>query len=724
MKNILHSASLISSPQRSHPAGGRSVLALALLCAWGSAAVADEAATQIVVTGSVVQHRLDDVPYAASVVGQDALRTAGPMINLSEALAQVPGLVVNLRNNYAQDLQISSRGFGSRAGFGVRGLRLYADGIPATGPDGQGQVSHFDLAGAERVEVLRGPFSTLYGSSSGGVISVFSAPVRRAEGEAALDLGSDGLRQLRAGVALPLEGGFDLKLGASAMRVDGFRPHSSAERQAANARLGWQDQSDRVVLRLNSLNQPAQDPLGLDRSQFDADPYQTTQQAMDYDTRKNQRQLQAGASWLHRFADLGALQDSQLAVYAGSRSVTQWQAIPPSSQSNARHGGGVVDFDRDFSGAEAKLRWAWDGLDLQAGLALDDQRDQRRGYENFTGTGSSQVLGVTGALRRNEENRARSTDAFAQADWAFSTDWTASAGVRSGQAKLSTADEFLSNGDDSGSRSYRYTNPVLGLRWQAWHQGDSSLQWHAAAARGTETPTLGELAYRADGSGGFSSDLKPQTSRQTELGARWRSSGLWLDATLFQARVADEISVLSNSKGRSSYQNVGRTLRQGLELAGRWSFAPDWQAQWAATQLDATYRDAFLTCSGTPCASANTPVAAGNRLPGTARRSGWAGLAWQGGRWGEIGLEGHGVGSTPVNDLNTDFAPSYVTYSLRWLKAYPLGQGRTLELLARVDNLMDRRYAGSVIVNDSNGRYFETGAPRSGLLSLRLLGAL
>src|SRR5215510_13845376 len=90
----------------------------------------------VVVTGSLRAQRVLDAPYAIGVVDAQALRDAGPMVNLSEALARVPGLTVANRNNYAQDLQISSRGYGARAGFGVRGLRLYTDGIPATMPDG------------------------------------------------------------------------------------------------------------------------------------------------------------------------------------------------------------------------------------------------------------------------------------------------------------------------------------------------------------------------------------------------------------------------------------------------------------------------------------------------------------------------------------------------------------------------------------------------------------
>ncbi len=701
-----------------------SPLALAMLALCTPVRSQDMPAAQVTVTGSVVQRTAEEAPYAIGVVERDALREAGPMVNLSEVMSRVPGLVVNLRNNYAQDLQISSRGFGARAGFGVRGLRLYADGIPASGPDGQGQVSHFDIAGAQRIEVLRGPFSVLFGNSSGGVISVFSAPATRAEGEIGLDAGTFGLGQLRGQIALPLGGGFDLRASLASMSVDGFRPHSGAEKLGGNIRLGWQGTSDRVTLILNSIDQPADDPLGLSREQFDADPYQTAQPAIDFNTRKTLHQDQLGASWRHAFGD-GALRESVLAVYAGQRAVANWLAIPPGAQGSPRHGGGAIDFSRDYSGLDARLRWGWSGVDVVAGVALDEQRDDRQGYENFTGPADAPTaLGVTGALRRNEINRASARDAYAQGEFELMPGLAANVGVRSGRVKLSTRDAFLGNGDDSGAVDFQYTNPVAGLRWTAWRQGTDSLNLHASAARGNETPTLGELAYRPDGAGGFNEGLQPQRSRQLEVGAKWRTASLGVDATLFSVQVDDEIATLTNAGGRSSFQNVGRTRRQGAELSARWQATPAWQAQMALTWLDAHYLDSFLACAGVPCLEPTVVVPAGNRIAGTQQVSAYAELAWRDARWGTWAVEARGVGRTAVNDTNSDFAAGYGVAALRWHKRYAFGAGREIELLLRVDNLFDKTYAGSVIVNDGNGRFFETGAPRSGLIGIRLIGAL
>jgi iron complex outermembrane receptor protein len=696
--------------------------ALATACCLACAAATALAQTEsVVVTGSPRAQRVLDAPFAISTVDAATLRDAGPMVNLSEALGSVPGLVVNNRNNYAQDLQISARGFGARAGFGVRGLRLYTDGIPATMPDGQGQVAHFDLAGAQRVEVLRGPFSVLYGNSSGGVIALFGAPVTASQAEAGVDAGSFGLRQARAGVAAPLGGGFDLRASMSKLETDGFRPQSAADRRLANVRLGWQGANDRVVLLVSDHAQDAQDPLGLSLADLQADPRGTAAVATQFNTRKTIAQTQAGVNWRHQFTEGGVLRESSLSLHSGQRSVMQVLAIPAGTQANVRHGGGVIDFDRRYEGVEARLQFGWPGVDAVAGVAVERQTDDRRGYENFSGTSAAPTaLGVQGKLRRDETNSAESRDAFLQAEWALGPAISATAGVRTGRVSIDVEDRYTNglNGDDSGSLRFDYTNPVLGLRWKA------APGWvlHASAARGFESPTLGELAYSADNSG-FNKTLLGQTSRQTELGSKWRSPALDVDATLFMVNTDDEIGVRSNTGGRASFQNVGRTKRHGAELATTWRPATGLRLQAAMSWLHAEYADGFSTCTSAPCPTVANPavaVPAGNRIAGTQRASAWAQAAWRTGPLGgEWALEWRATARTMANDLNTATAPGYALAHLRWSGKLALGPSDALELLARVDNVFNRDHVGSVIVNDGNSRFYEPGAPRSLLLSVR-----
>ena len=331
-------------------------------------------------------------------------------------------------------------------------------------------------------------------------------------------------------------------------------------------------------------------------------------------------------------------------------------------------------------------------------------------------------MGTSGALRRDELNRARTRDVYAQLEWPVAAALTATLGARSGRVEISVDDRFTpftpANPDDSGRLEFAYTNPVLGLRWAL------SPTWavHASAAQGSETPTLGELAYKSDNTG-FNAGLKAQSSRQFEVGSKWRGDAWEIDATLFQVRTSDELAVRSNASGRASFQNVGGTGRQGAELALRWQAAPGLRWQIAVSALDARYLDRFDTCASAPCPTAANPavvVEAGRRIAGTQAALAWTELAWRPGVVpGEWALEARGQTRTAANDRNTVFAPGFGLMNLRWSHSLKLAGLGELQLLARVDNLFGHAHVGSVIVNDANGRFFEPGAPRAALVSVR-----
>ena len=658
-----------------------------------------------------VEQRAFDTPASVDVIDGTTLRQGQLQVNLSESLARVPGIVALNRQNYAQDLQISSRGFGARSTFGVRGIRLYADGIPASGPDGQGQVSHFDLASAARVEVLRGPFSALYGNSSGGVISIFTEdPGARPEADLGLMFGADGLQ--RQGLKFGgTQGALQYQLSASHFETDGQRQHSAARRDNLNAKLRWQaDPDTRVTLVLNALRMPdTQDPLGLSRSEL-ANPRQATPVALTYNTRKSVTQEQMGLVWEQRLSPSDTL---QLTAYAGQRSTVQFQSIPASVQAAASHPGGVIDLDRGYQGLDARWlrrgQWLDRPYTLTAGLSLDRQGEDRRGYQNFIGSGASQVLGVQGALRRDEANTVRNADQYLQAGWVLSDQFRLMAGLRHSSVNFESRDRYIvaANGDDSGSARHSATTPVLGLVFHA----SEALNVYGAWGRGFETPTFNELAYRSAGAAGLNFGLASARSRQFELGLKamlgpdWRGNLAW-----FQANTSDEIAVLSNTGGRSIFQNVGQTTRRGWEalLSGR--IGQQGSAYLSLSSLRATFDDSFL--------SSGTRVAAGNRLPGVPSLSAYGELAWEHKPWGlKTALEWRASSRVFVNDTNTDSAGSYSILSLRAGLQQQLG-GWTLSQFVRLDNLANRDYVGSVIVNEGNSRFFEPGPGRSWMLGI------
>ncbi len=695
------------------PARKPTVAAWVLACPLLACAQAAPPQT-IVITATRTEAAPFDVPASIDVVAGDALREGRMQVNISESLGGVPGLLARDRQNYAQDVQVSVRGFGARSTFGIRGVRLYVDGIPATLPDGQGQISNVDLGSAERIEVLRGPFSALYGNSSGGVIQVFtedgSGPPRATASAAGGSNGAARLAFKMSGSGGDGTGGLRYVVSASDFVTQGWREHSAAERQLGNAKLSWQlGDAGRLTLVANSVALPkAQDPLGLTRAQFDADPRAADATATQFNTRKTVNQTQLGAIYEQRFGSLGSL---RLLAYGGHRNTEQFQSIPVATQAGPLHPGGVILLGRDYSGSD--LRWSAPtafgiaSLSVIAGLAVDRLNEHRVGFQNFIGS----VLGVEGALRRDENNVVSNVDPYLQAAWKLDPRWTLNAGVRRSRVRFASNDHYIvgTNPDDSGRVSYGASLPVLGLMFAATPQ----LHLYATAGRGFETPTLNELAYRPNGLTGLNLALQASRSDSVEAGAKARLAD-WGDVNLalFETRTRSEIVTLSNVGGRSTYQNAGATLRRGLELAWVKTLRDGLRAQLAYTGLAATYRDAFLTCTVTPCAAPNLTIPAGNRIPGLARSSLQAQLAWAQPQGWRAALEARMLSRVFVNDANNDAAAGFASAGASVGYAV-LAAGWDWAGFARIDNLFARRYAGSVIVNEGNSRYFEPAPGRT-----------
>ena len=371
------------------------------------------------------------------------------------------------RQNYAQDLQISSRGFGARSTFGVRGVRLYRRRHPRNLPDGQGQVAHFDLGSAGRVEVLRGPFSALYGNSSGGVIALFTedgAPGTRFTGtvsDASFDARRYALKA--AGEA----GRTNYVVDLSRFETAGYREHSAAQRDIANAKVRFTlTEGSQLTLIGNAQDLTADDPLGLTLAQLNADPDQAGTNAIAFNARKTVKQQQLG---LNYSLNWGSADTLTATVYGGHRETVQFQAIPQANQLAATSAGGVIDLNRDYWGSDAHWTHSFDlasgSAQITAGVSYDKLDEERRGYQNFVGT----TFGVLGALRRNEENATYNFDQYVQAQWEPTERWLLLAGARNSKVRFNSRDLYVvtGNGDDSGTRTYTATTPVAGITFRA-----------------------------------------------------------------------------------------------------------------------------------------------------------------------------------------------------------------------------------------------------------------
>ncbi|RFO96065.1 ligand-gated channel protein [Rhodoferax lacus] len=685
------------------------VHSLSLLGVLSAFPAAAQSLNEVVVSASRSEQRSFDAPAAVQSVARETIQGAGPQVNLSESLGRVPGLTILDRQNYAQDLQVSIRGFGARSAFGIRGIRLLIDGIPATTPDGQGQGSSISLTSTDRIEVLRGPMALLYGNSSGGVIQAFSkAAPKEPELGYQYYVGSYGLHRADYQFGDTL-GTVGIMADYSTFTIDGYRANSFTERKQFNTKIGF-DASEQLHVNVvfNQFDMPlAQDPVGLTRTQLNRDPSQAGTNAISAGVRKVVLQNQLGSSATYTVDQERSFTGR---AYYGTRENLQYQAA-----------GNWIGLNRAYFGVglQYNQRAVWSGtpVDWAAGYEFDRSREYRQ-------AGSSPIGQKSGSPTRSEDNQSENSDLFAQGTALLSDVVSVSAGVRQSTVRFTSEDYYpvsSGNPDGTGNVSYQATNPVLGLTFHA----SDSLNLYANYGKGFETPTLAEMAYKLNPSnpasapvGQFNTTLNASSSQHYELGAKWvPNASSRIDLALYQVNTVDELVAAKNTNGQIAYINAPGTSRTGWELSGSTQLTPHLSFNASASMIDASYSQRFTTNGVT--------IASGNKLPGIPQSSLFSELAWTSEATPakasglRLGVEMVQAGRIYANDLNTESADGRTVFNLSASQRWGVGKG-ALTLYGRLNNVSDEKYVGSVIVNQASSQFYEPGLPQNWTLGLSL----
>jgi iron complex outermembrane receptor protein len=672
----------------------------------------------VVVSGTRTEQGSFALPMSVDAVDGDRLRDGQIGVNLSESLQRIPGMVIQNRQNYAQDLQISIRGFGSRSTFGTRGIRLLVDDIPASSPDGQGQAANFDLDSAKRIEVLRGPFATIYGNASGGVIRAISRDgPAHPEVEVGFAAGSFGAEKktFEAGGTI---GNLNYLINSTDFSTHGYRDHSAARRDQTNIKLALPtDPQGTLTLVANFLAQPdAKDPTGLNAAQMANNPRQADATALRWNSRKTINTEQAGLAYARH---LDGSDDLSASVYLGNRRVLQYLA--GASLSATFSPGGVVELGRNFSGGDLHLTHRGQLLggatEVTVGGGYELQAENRKAYTSVLLAGDT----VKGSTSRFENDEVSAANLYLQGQWAPAESLLVVGGLRHSLVEFSTV---AYSGSFPGTAQYSNSSPAIGLSWRAL----DAVSVYANYGRGFETPSFSELAYTPVVANGtitagpaLNYGLRPSTSDNYEAGVKaLLGADTRLNVAAFHIATRDELAVFANVAGRSYYQNVPGTLRTGTELSVEHDLLAQLTAYAALTWLDATYSTAYTSLSipaGSNAVVTRTAIAADNHLPGVGRRVAFAELAWHDPML-SAAAEIRYSDKVFANDTNSAAAGGYAVVNLRAGLHQQQAHWR-FEEFVRVDNLFDRVYAGSVIVNDTNARYFEPAPTRAWLGGVR-----
>jgi len=646
----------------------------------------------IVVTATQNQRPWHSTPASVTNVAT-AAQLPGLRIDAAELLAGIAGLQSDSRANYAQDSRLVMRGFGARSAFGVRGVLLNLDGIPLSMPDGQAQTSSILLDEPDNVEVLRGPLAALYGNGAGGVIEWRSKVPQQSALKLELMAGADDTqRYFTQGTFVSDDARHALQLSAARLTTDGPRAHNSAERDQFALRWYYQaTAATRMVLRVDDNNAPLlQDPGALTPADWRADDTQTFGGATTFNTRKMIHHQQASVSFINESS-----QPWTVNAWAGSREVVQFLPFPGD---DATSSGAVIDLTRNFSGLNARYTHPLtDRVDLLVGADLERQKDTRLGFVND--------FGERGDLRRDEIGRVETFDTYALLDWQPHEDWRIVTGARYSDLAFSVDDFYQTEAspDDSGSRD----DAELAWSFSANYEVSEALTAFAAYGRSFAAPTLTEMAYRNQGSG-LNTQLAPSINMQSELGLKWliptALGATQVDASLFRIDSKDTLLVDQSNDGRTTYRNAGDTERYGAELNATGALSEQLDYRFAAHWIDAHFGD-------------SQPAAvAGRRIPGIAEYSAYWQLNWQ------LPLARHAApqlswvvdyrSDIAATDNNDVIAPARTLHHLALQSEHLLGQWQVKPWL-RWNNVTDKKYVGSVVVNQGSGRAFEPAPGRN-----------
>ena len=686
----------------------------AVMCLTSQLALAEETKTlsSVVITATKTEQDSFDLPMSIDKVSKEQIQDGQLRMTLSESLARVPGITAQNRTQMAQDPQISSRGFGARSAFGVRGIRVYVDGIPLSMPDGIGNPGSVDLGMMDSIEVMRGPFSAMYGNSSGGVIQMFTENAPKTPEVSGDLLAGSYETYIQSVKAAGSSSGVDYVLGYSNFKSDGYREQSASTKKQATAKLKTTIGEDaKLTTLLSWFDQDAKDPGGLTISEARTAASPTS---VTVNSRVARSNTQIGINFEKA---LDAKNSLNVLAYAGQRDNNQilYVANIPSYNSRAS----VID--RDFMGTE--IRWSHKGqvsdmpYSITSGVTYSQMVDDRKDINADSGVARA---AITANFNRNEKQTATTSDQYVQGSLTFTPQIDVHAGVRRTNLNLKFEDALVGTAaqcataatvrycDSSGSVRYTKTTPVVGGIYKL----NPAVNLYVNAGQAFETPTLVETSFLNATTGtGPNLALKPSTSNNYEAGVKaFLDDNTKVNATVFQVDTKNEIIVNTTVSGRTSYQNGKSTKRTGAELSVDALLPMNFTAYASYTLLEAKFNEDF-----------SATVLKGNRIPGTYKNQAFAELAWSYPAWGfQTALNVVNSSSVEVDDANTagTAAAGYTVFNLRGSLNQKSGPWNFTEYVT-LNNVTDVKYIGSIKVNDSNSRSYEPAAPFNWIVGVK-----
>ena len=624
------------------------------------------------------------VPFAVSRIDLLSQQGLQQQLSLQEYLGIVPGVFSLNANNYAQDLRVSIRGFGARAAFGIRGIKIIVDGIPETTPDGQGQVDNLPLGLLKTMEVLRGPSASLYGNASGGVLyltTLDSLSGKSVSLRSTVGAFGTQIHQATAGVNNSKTSAlFYLNRTVS----NGFRKFSAVSQNIFNAKLKHQLTSQSTLQgQLNlTLSPRAEDSGGLTLKETEQQWDQARSRNVDFDTYEKVNQLKVGLAWDQRW---GSQWNWNTYGFFSTRDF--YGKLPFEA-------GGIVDLFRIYSGLGSRLQFKEKKENLehqwQMGIEAAFQSDNRKRFFNIQGAQGAQEFAQT------EHFNALGLYLVDALQWEKVLLRTS----------LRLDRQVLGADTVAEAQQYLVLNPSVGLSYGLTAQH----RLYANFSTSFETPALSELSANPTGKEGFNLDLAPSKAINYEFGWKTLWSSGRLEATLFYSKSSNEFLPyeLAAFPGRSFYRNSGATQRWGMEIFGEIRLN-SWKLSTSLTQAQFEFLESSETENSL----------AGNTLPGLPGSLAFIQLQFQPSPDWTVQFSTEHVGRFYANDTNEVVIDAYQKGRFQAEKQFDFSWG-TLSWTAGIHNLWNTQYFDNIRINAFGGRFYEPAPGRNAYFGLIL----
>jgi len=633
--------------------------------------------------------RIDGVsqrgPVPVTLVNVNKIKDINPQNSLQDFISNVPGVFSLNANNYAQDLRISIRGFGARAAFGIRGIKLVVDGIPETTPDGQGQLDNLTLNTIDKIEIVKGSSSVLYGNASGGVIHIETEEnIDNSIIEGGIVLGSYGLQQYN------VKGGWSANhttvlLNGAHHRTNGYRDQSGMTSSSIGAKVSHHFRNEaRLKFLFNYTNSPqADDPGGLNIDLVNDNRRQARDRNILFKTGETISQTKIGSHFVMPVSD-----KLDLSSY-GFYSTRDFEGLLPFEF------GGLIQLDRSYWGLGSSLQSTIIKSNAvhksKIGFDIARQSDNRKRFRNLEGQQGDMTLSQIEAFN-NIALYFLSQSSYGK--------WDFNLGFRWDSNSLSAEDRFLTNGDDSGDVNLSDLTSSFGINFSV----SEHFSVFANYRESFETPSLSELSSNPSGTIGFNENVKAQEATNYEIGLRHRfSNQSLLEVTLFHIDTENDLVPFEVEEfpDRTFFRNAGSTNRNGIEIALQYQITK-------ALSLSANYAYSNFKYNEY---TANGNQLNGKQLPAIPKHYTSTILQYDTGKF-QLQLQNRFVGELFTNDSNSVLESGYQLLDFKC--GFNLNiSGQTIKPFFGINNMLNTTYNDNIRINAFGSRFFEPGPQRN-----------